>query len=114
VFITAFGSAEDPFPELEPLTPGQIVPPSTDVAGEQQFNVVIERGTDGGEEGGDLYNSSSGPEGSLEVLAVDDESICVAIDYTDYEGASSTNGVPDEYPLQKRLVATFAAPVVEF
>ncbi len=112
VFITAYSTPDGVAADPPPIEVGSTIVASNELDGTQLFGVTIERGTDAGAP--DAYNSSAGPEGTIEVLALADDMICVAVDYGDHEGWSTTNGVPDEYPVQKRLVGDFAAAIVDF
>jgi hypothetical protein len=107
VFVSASGATE-------PLAAGTMVSASDGGTAGRSFGLIIERGIEGVDPMDTLYNTSSGPEGTLEVLGLSDDTICVAVDYTDYEGAGSTNGVADEFPVQKQLRVVFTAPVVDF
>jgi hypothetical protein len=113
--INAFRNAETLSKEFDELVVGDVIPTSDAMDGERQFGVVLERGlAPGGEDPSDLYNTSSGPVGQAEVVGATDDTLCLEVDYTDYDNAGSTNGVADEYPVQKRLVGTFSAPIVDF
>ncbi len=113
--INAFRNAETLDKEFDELAAGDVVPADNEIDGERRFGVVIERGLgSGGEEPSDLYNTSSGPVGQATVVAATDDALCLDVDYTDYENEGSTNGVADEYPVQKHLAGTFSAPIVDF
>ncbi len=113
--INAFRNAETLGKEFDELVAGDVIPASDAIDGERQFGVVLERGLEpGGEDPSDLYNTSSGPVGQAAVVATTDDSLCLEVDYTDYDNAGSTDGVADEYPVQKRLFGTFSAPIVDF
>ncbi len=99
--ITVFNAEEEP----PPIEVGDVIPTGAEF-GEQTFIVIVERGAD-------MYNSSQAPSGEVEVLGLDADTICVSVDYQDLEEDETMNGEQVESPVQKRLVGTASAEVLE-
>ncbi len=99
--ITVFNPAEEPVP----IEVGDVIPAGAEF-GEQTFIVIVERG-------GDMYNSSSGVSGEVEVVGLTEDEICVSVDYQDLEADTTLFGEQQESPVQKRLIGTVSAEVVE-
>lgn len=99
--ITVFNAEEEP----PPIEVGDVIPAGTEF-GEQTFIVIVERGED-------MYNSSSGASGEVEVVGLTEGEICVSVDYQDLEADTTLLGEQQESPVQKRLAGTVSAEVVE-
>lgn len=114
MYLTRYSNDGEFLPEdLADLAPGDTVATSDEIDGSLVFGLTAERGLDG-DPGYLAYNTSSNAEGLVTVLGNDGSHLCLAVDYLDYEGASSTNGVEDVYPVQKRFTATVTAEIVDF
>lgn len=101
MFITVFNAEEEP----PPIEVGEVIAAESEF-GEHRFGLIVERGAD-------MYNTSAGAEGEVEVLGLSDEEICVSIDYADYEENIVVNGERQDSPVQKRLIGTVSAEVTE-
>jgi len=99
--ITVFNAEGEP----PPIEVGDVIPAGAEF-GEQTFIVIVERGDD-------MYSSSPAASGEVHVLGLDAGGICVAVDYQDLEDDTTLNGEQQASPVQKHLVGTVAADVME-
>lgn len=113
LYLTTFGGGQIETDPAE-LVPGDVIVASSEIDGSKVLGLTFERGLAAGDPAYLAYNTSSTPEGQAEVLGINDTHLCLKVDYLDYEGASTTNGVVDVYPEQKRFAATFTAEIIDF
>jgi hypothetical protein len=80
VLITAMIGGAMPDKPQAPVAKGDVISTTPDESG-RAFKLIMERGED-------RYNVARDAAGKLEVLAVDDSQICVAVEYSDVEKKS--------------------------
>jgi hypothetical protein len=114
LYLTTFGGGGQIDTDPAELVAGDVIVASSEIDGSKVLGLTFERGLDAGDPPYLAYNTSSTPEGQAEVLGINETHLCLKVDYLDYEGASTTNGVADVYPVQKRFAATFTAEIVDF
>ena len=100
LFITQFFGDTDPVA----VSTGDTVTVSDEG---QTFGLIIERGEEN-------YNTSPGSSGTIEILHVDDDLLCVQIDYQDLQDSTMVDGELVDDTVQNRLSGAVSVELVDF